>query len=103
MAYRQFVRKDSKDIVLCEWDARRGAWRCSSTPGSPYNQRVDTLSKLVPGMQADGFEEITPRLRKPARFSKSKGDYVPLKHMQANPQEVVLQLPTTEKSFPKSD
>jgi hypothetical protein len=78
MEYRQFIRRESMEIVLCEWNARKGTWRCSSAPGSPYNRRVDTLSNIVPDLKASGFEEMTPGLRRVGRCSKAENKYVPL-------------------------
>lgn len=82
------------EIVLCEWDTRKGAWRCSSAPGSPYNnKRVDSLSNLVRGMKAEGFEEVTPTLRKVGHFSKSQTAYSPLPIVDATSKEVALSPP----------
>ena len=95
MAYRQFLLKESGDTVLCEWDARRGQWRCSSAPGSPYNLRVDTLSETVRSMKADGFEELTPNLRKTIRFSKSEHTYIPIS--ESDHQAPPLEMPVSKK------
>jgi len=78
MAHRQFIQRATMDVVLCEWDARRGTWRCSATAGSPYNRRVDTLSNIVQSMKADGYEELTPSIRRVGRFSKAQARYSPL-------------------------
>ncbi|HIB68808.1 MAG TPA: hypothetical protein EYO33_27885 [Phycisphaerales bacterium] len=97
MAYRQFLLKESGHTVLCEWDARRGHWRCSAGPGSPYNLQVDTLSETVRSMKADGFEELTPNLRKSVRFSKSEHTYVPIsdRELPAPP----LEIPVSRKKL----
>jgi hypothetical protein len=108
MAHRQFIKRESMSVVLCEWDARKGAWRCSSAPGSPYNRRVDTLSHIVSGMKADGYEEVTPTLRRVGQFSKSENKYVPLAVIDSKTPEVTLTLPVksghpskpTTKHFP---
>lgn len=97
MAHRQFIQKESMDVVLCEWDARKGTWRCTSTPGSPYNRRVESLSTLVRGMKAEGFEEVTPSMQRPGRFSKTDNTYLPIQVRDSGAPEVVLSLPKAKK------
>ena len=101
MANRQFIQRESMEIVLCEWDPRKGSWRCSSTPGSPYNRRVDTLSKLVSGMKAEGFEELTPSLRKAKRFAKPESDYRRLPIIDSKSAEMSLAVPMKASPPPK--
>jgi hypothetical protein len=77
-------------MVVCEWDARRGGWRCSSNPGSPYNRRVETLSNIVRGMKDDGFEEVTPTLRRVGRVSKEESKYGSLPVVESKSPELIV-------------
>ncbi len=57
---RQFLKDDSHEAVICQWNEVTGSWSCSSSLDALHRYRSPQLGPFVRRLEDCGFRELRP-------------------------------------------
>ncbi len=57
---RQFIHKERKKSVVCEWDLAKGGWTCATPPGEAGYSRSPSIEAIRAQLKELGYHELSP-------------------------------------------